>query len=178
MCPRDLNTGTGEISPDRGNSCNKSNRNGADASGYSAACSLSAPLPGLYVAVLQERSSAPAPLAAAPCRHSAAGLRGQAGLPFVLSSGRPCNTPFCWEHLRRYRQTAACRAVVLARDAQAFSAHAETSIFYSRIFRHSAAYSLTVGDVIGNCRNVSIVLIGNRSIRGRAKRSDCTGYHA
>jgi hypothetical protein len=83
----DLNPETGEISPDRGNSCNKSNRTGVNAPGYSAACSLSAPLPGLYVAVLQERSSAPASLAAAPCRHSAAGLRGQAGPPFVLSSG-------------------------------------------------------------------------------------------
>jgi hypothetical protein len=129
-----------KISPDRGNSCNKSNRNGADASGYSAACSLSAPLPGLYVAALQERSSASAPLAAAPCRHSAAGLRGQAGLPFVLSLGTSvqdaCSAGSIFADTSRQSRA---EPVVLARDAQAFSAHAEMSASPIPAFVHSHA---------------------------------------
>jgi hypothetical protein len=39
--------------PGSGKSCNKGNMTGADAPGYSAACSLSGPLPGLYVTVRQ-----------------------------------------------------------------------------------------------------------------------------
>ena len=52
--------------PGSGKSCNKSNTTGADAPGHSAACSLSRPLPGLYMAVRQVRASAPAPVTVAP----------------------------------------------------------------------------------------------------------------
>src|ERR1700683_386809 len=45
-----LNTETGEISPDRGNSCNKSNTREASGPGYPSACSLSGSLPGLLMA--------------------------------------------------------------------------------------------------------------------------------
>ena len=41
--------------PGSGKSCNKGNRNGADAPGYPAACSLSGPLPGVCVAERQMR---------------------------------------------------------------------------------------------------------------------------
>src|ERR1700683_2408792 len=44
-----LNTETGEISPDRGNSCNKSNTREASGPGYPSACSLSGSLPGLLM---------------------------------------------------------------------------------------------------------------------------------
>jgi len=45
--------------PGSGKSCNKSNTTETDAPGYSAACSLSAPVPGLHVTVLQAPASAP-----------------------------------------------------------------------------------------------------------------------
>jgi hypothetical protein len=45
-----MNTETGEISPDRGKSCNKGNWSGANAPGYSAECSLFVPPPGLRMA--------------------------------------------------------------------------------------------------------------------------------
>jgi len=44
--------------PGSGKSCNKSNTTGTDAPGYSAACSLSGPVPGLHVTVRQARASA------------------------------------------------------------------------------------------------------------------------
>jgi hypothetical protein len=62
LCPRDLNTETGEISPDRGKSCNKGNRNGVKARGYSAKCSLFVLPTGWCMAGWQE-ASAPASLA-------------------------------------------------------------------------------------------------------------------
>jgi hypothetical protein len=90
----DLNTETGEISPDRGNSCNKSNTSRADAPGNSTKCSLFTVTLPVYTAGRQVRdrcSSAadysPATTAAAPRECSAAGSASRSGLPFGNDRG-------------------------------------------------------------------------------------------
>jgi hypothetical protein len=110
MCPRgDLNTETGAIFPGSGKSCNKSNTRRADEPGHSAACSLSGPLPGSYVAIWQVRACAPAPLAAARLGYPAAGLREQTGLPSMMSLGRTREAPFCSRVSSPVQAAVACR---------------------------------------------------------------------
>ena len=86
-CVRGLEHGNRCDFPGSGKSCNKSNTTGADAPEYSAACSVSGPLPGVYVTVRQARASALL-VAAPPVSGSRAARAGRAAFRDELGDVR------------------------------------------------------------------------------------------